>query len=194
MPQCEFVGVIDPALLKVLLKIQERDGYSLVECGGCAGLWQVPSSARRAWGDANTLVRIAHSFAYRRVSEKRKGARRRVPPSAHGPPPPGSVRTSGRVDRRRGRLSGAQNPRSQNVRLGRQPDVGHKSESNVEANDPRTPRPFGRSDRARRPGGIGARAGRGWLGVPPGSGPLRLSAEPRIAVDRLPVYRSAALG
>jgi hypothetical protein len=42
MPQCEFVGVTDPAVLKVLLKIQERDGYSLVECGGCAGLWQVP--------------------------------------------------------------------------------------------------------------------------------------------------------
>jgi hypothetical protein len=32
----------DPAVLKVLLKIQERDGYHLLECGACQGLWQVP--------------------------------------------------------------------------------------------------------------------------------------------------------
>jgi hypothetical protein len=42
LPQCEFVAATDPAVLKVLLKARERDGYWWVECGSCEAGWQVP--------------------------------------------------------------------------------------------------------------------------------------------------------
>jgi hypothetical protein len=42
--QCEFAGVTDPAVLKVLLKVREGagGGYWWVECGSCEIAWQVP--------------------------------------------------------------------------------------------------------------------------------------------------------
>jgi hypothetical protein len=41
-PQCEFASETNPATLKVLLKVRERDGYWWVECGSCECGWQVP--------------------------------------------------------------------------------------------------------------------------------------------------------
>jgi hypothetical protein len=41
-PQCEFVGETNPATLKVLLKVSDRDGYWWVQCSGCECGWQVP--------------------------------------------------------------------------------------------------------------------------------------------------------
>jgi hypothetical protein len=42
--QCEFVGVSDPAVLRVLLKVKDGAGgdYWWVECGACDTAWQVP--------------------------------------------------------------------------------------------------------------------------------------------------------
>jgi hypothetical protein len=42
LPQCEFASETNPATLKVLLKVRERDGYWWVECGSCEAGWQVP--------------------------------------------------------------------------------------------------------------------------------------------------------
>ena len=38
----EFATETNPATLKVLLKVRERDGYWWVECGSCEAGWQVP--------------------------------------------------------------------------------------------------------------------------------------------------------
>jgi len=45
--QCEFAAVIDPAMLRVLLKVKDGAGGSdwWIECGGCAAGWQVPHYA-----------------------------------------------------------------------------------------------------------------------------------------------------
>jgi hypothetical protein len=47
LPQCEFVGEDDPAVLRVLLKIQPglSEGYDWVTCGSCDGQWAVPHVA-----------------------------------------------------------------------------------------------------------------------------------------------------
>jgi hypothetical protein len=42
LPQCEFASETNPATLKVLLKVRERDGYWWVDCGSCEAGWQVP--------------------------------------------------------------------------------------------------------------------------------------------------------
>jgi hypothetical protein len=34
LPQCEFVGVTDPDVIKVLLRITEKIDYWWVECAG----------------------------------------------------------------------------------------------------------------------------------------------------------------
>jgi hypothetical protein len=39
---CEFADETDPAVLRVLLKVQDREGYWWVECGSCDCGWQVP--------------------------------------------------------------------------------------------------------------------------------------------------------
>jgi hypothetical protein len=41
LPQCEFRDASDPSILKALLKITPKDGYSWVECGACSAGWQV---------------------------------------------------------------------------------------------------------------------------------------------------------
>ena len=41
-PQCEHRDTTDPALLRALLKVTDRDGYAWVECGICEHGWQVP--------------------------------------------------------------------------------------------------------------------------------------------------------
>jgi len=50
--QCEFKGVTDPAVLKVLLKVKDGmgGGYWWVECGGCDAGWQVPHYAEERVG------------------------------------------------------------------------------------------------------------------------------------------------
>ncbi len=45
LPQCEFASTTDPAVLRVLLKVQDREGYWWVQCGGCDAGWQVPHFA-----------------------------------------------------------------------------------------------------------------------------------------------------
>jgi hypothetical protein len=47
LPQCEFRGTTDPAVLRVVLKAIEKDGYWWVECGACDTAWQVPYYAER---------------------------------------------------------------------------------------------------------------------------------------------------
>jgi hypothetical protein len=42
LPQCEFASTTDPAILRALLKLTPKDGYTWVECGACSGGWQVP--------------------------------------------------------------------------------------------------------------------------------------------------------
>jgi hypothetical protein len=39
--ECEYVSETDPAMIKVLLKVSDKEGYSWVECGACAAGWQV---------------------------------------------------------------------------------------------------------------------------------------------------------
>lgn len=39
--ECEFKDVSDSSILKALLKVTPKDGYSWVECGACSGGWQV---------------------------------------------------------------------------------------------------------------------------------------------------------
>jgi hypothetical protein len=41
LPQCEFVTVTDPAVLRVLLKVTDKGDYAWVECGSCEAGWQV---------------------------------------------------------------------------------------------------------------------------------------------------------
>jgi hypothetical protein len=41
-PHCEFASETDAAVLKVLLKVRDRDGYWWVECNACDSAWQVP--------------------------------------------------------------------------------------------------------------------------------------------------------
>jgi hypothetical protein len=48
--KCEFAGVTDPAVLKVLLKITPKEGYSWCECGSCETGWQVPFYAEASVG------------------------------------------------------------------------------------------------------------------------------------------------
>jgi hypothetical protein len=40
--ECEFKDLSDPAVLKILLRITEKDGYWWTECAGCQSGWQVP--------------------------------------------------------------------------------------------------------------------------------------------------------
>jgi hypothetical protein len=40
--QCEFNGVTDPAMLRVVLRVTPKDGYDWVECNACDIGWQVP--------------------------------------------------------------------------------------------------------------------------------------------------------
>jgi hypothetical protein len=39
--QCEFVGETEAVMLRVLLKVTDKD-YDWVECACCAAGWQVP--------------------------------------------------------------------------------------------------------------------------------------------------------
>jgi len=48
--QCEFQDVSDPAIVKALLKIVPKDGYSWVECGACGFGWQVADYAEASVG------------------------------------------------------------------------------------------------------------------------------------------------
>lgn len=41
MGACEYKGVTEPDVIKVLLRTTEKDGYWWVECAGCEGGWQV---------------------------------------------------------------------------------------------------------------------------------------------------------
>lgn len=41
MPGCEH----DPAILRAILRAQDREGYAWVECGTCDSGWQVPHYA-----------------------------------------------------------------------------------------------------------------------------------------------------
>ncbi|MGA9159546.1 MAG: hypothetical protein WB297_01605 [Actinomycetota bacterium] len=43
--QCEFNGVTDPAMLRAVLRVTPKDGYSWVECNACDIGWQVPHFA-----------------------------------------------------------------------------------------------------------------------------------------------------
>jgi hypothetical protein len=40
--ECEFVSETDPTILRALLKVQDKETYAWVECGGCNSGWQVP--------------------------------------------------------------------------------------------------------------------------------------------------------
>jgi hypothetical protein len=40
--QCEFSAESDPAVLRVVLKATEKEGYWWVTCGACDAGWQVP--------------------------------------------------------------------------------------------------------------------------------------------------------
>jgi hypothetical protein len=48
--ECEYKGVTDAAMLKVLLKVTEKDGYWWCQCGGCEIGWQVPFYAQERVG------------------------------------------------------------------------------------------------------------------------------------------------
>jgi hypothetical protein len=48
--QCEFKDVADPDVIRVLLKITPKEGYSWVECGNCDTGWQVPHYAEASVG------------------------------------------------------------------------------------------------------------------------------------------------
>ena len=47
LPQCEYISEIDPAVLRVLLKVTPGlgGGYSWVTCGACDAGWQVADYA-----------------------------------------------------------------------------------------------------------------------------------------------------
>ena len=42
LPQWEYAHQTEPAVLKYLLKVNDRDGYWWVDCAACEGGWQVP--------------------------------------------------------------------------------------------------------------------------------------------------------
>jgi hypothetical protein len=50
MGACEYKGVTDPDVIKVLLRVTEKDSYWWVECAGCEGGWQVPFYAQESAG------------------------------------------------------------------------------------------------------------------------------------------------
>jgi hypothetical protein len=41
-PECERASVIEPDVLRLILKVTEKDGYWYVQCGSCTSGWQVP--------------------------------------------------------------------------------------------------------------------------------------------------------
>ena len=43
---CEQRDATDPAVIRAVLKFQEREGYWWVQCGACDGGWQVPFYAQ----------------------------------------------------------------------------------------------------------------------------------------------------
>ena len=45
LPQCPYVRETEPATLKLLLKVREREDYWLVDCGICESSWQVAFEA-----------------------------------------------------------------------------------------------------------------------------------------------------
>lgn len=49
-PQCEYHGVADPAILKLVLRVQEgrSEGYWWTTCASCECSWQVPYFAEHA--------------------------------------------------------------------------------------------------------------------------------------------------
>jgi hypothetical protein len=51
LPRCEFASETSHAVLTILLKVTERDGYWWCECGSCQAAWQVPFVAESigAW-------------------------------------------------------------------------------------------------------------------------------------------------
>jgi hypothetical protein len=40
--ECEHRYTTDPTILRALLKVQDKETYAWVECGGCNSGWQVP--------------------------------------------------------------------------------------------------------------------------------------------------------
>jgi hypothetical protein len=50
MGACECKAATEPDVIKVLLRITEKDGYWWVECAGCEGGWQVPFYAQERVG------------------------------------------------------------------------------------------------------------------------------------------------
>jgi hypothetical protein len=44
-PQCENRDVTDPAVLRAILRVHDREGYWWVECAACDCGWQVPHYA-----------------------------------------------------------------------------------------------------------------------------------------------------
>jgi hypothetical protein len=50
MGACEYKGVTEPDVIKVLLRTTEKDGYWWVECAGCESGWQVPFYAQESVG------------------------------------------------------------------------------------------------------------------------------------------------
>jgi hypothetical protein len=50
LPQCEFASTTDPAILRALLKLTPKDGYTWVECGGCQAGRQVADLAEERAG------------------------------------------------------------------------------------------------------------------------------------------------
>jgi hypothetical protein len=43
--QCEQAATTDPAFLRAVLKLTDRDDYWRVDCNACDGVWQVPHYA-----------------------------------------------------------------------------------------------------------------------------------------------------
>ena len=43
--QCEFAGVTDAAVVRLALRVTDKDGYAWVECASCEHGWQVPHFA-----------------------------------------------------------------------------------------------------------------------------------------------------
>jgi hypothetical protein len=50
MGACEYKGLTEPDVIKVLLRTTEKDGYWWVECAGCESGWQVPFYAQERVG------------------------------------------------------------------------------------------------------------------------------------------------
>jgi hypothetical protein len=50
--ECEYSGVTDPAVLKVLLKVAQGTGgdYWWVTCGSCTASWPVPYDGEESAG------------------------------------------------------------------------------------------------------------------------------------------------